>query len=157
LIVAGGTLLLAALIAVAVTLSGGDAPVAVAANSVVMINPHSDRVASDVSVGATPDGIAVGAGGIWVGNTADHTLSEIDPTSRQVVGTLGVGGTVDGVAAGEGQLWALNTAKQGRAFRIDPAFGTVVSATQLSPAWGTLPANPTAAAVGDGSAWFADN
>ena len=67
------------------------------------------------------------------------------------------GGTIDGVVGGNGQLWAFNTANQGYASRLDPEFGTVMSKVKLSRFWGTFPASGTAAAVGGGSAWFADN
>ena len=157
LIAGGGALLLAAIVAIALTLASGGAAVAAAPNSVAVISPGSDRVVGQVSVGAAPEGIAVGTGAIWVANTADHTLSDINPVSRTVVRTLAVGDTIDGVAAGEGQLWAFDTANQGSARRIDPTFGTVMKAVRLSPYWGTFPSTPTAAAVGDGSAWFADN
>jgi YVTN family beta-propeller protein len=157
LIAGGGAILLAAIVAIALTLAAGGATVTVAPNSVAVINPGTDQVVGQVPVGAAPEGVAAGLGAIWVANTADHTLSKIDPASRTVVRTLSIGGTVDGVAAGEGQLWAFDTANQGRALRIDPSFGTVIARVKLSPFAGTFPSTPTAVAVGGGAAWFADN
>ena len=158
LLVAGGVLLLVALLALVVKLSaGGTVSLIAGPNTVAMIDPATNAVAAEVPVGAYPEGIATDGGSIWVANTSDHTLSDINVRSRDVVRTLAPGGTVDGVAAGNDQLWAFNTAEYGNVSRLDPTFGTVVSRVKLSRFAGTFPASSTAAAVGGGSAWFADN
>jgi YVTN family beta-propeller protein len=158
LLAVGSALILAALAALAANLAAGGAAALVAGpNTVVVIDPATNAVAAEVPVGSAPEGIAVDARSIWVANTSDHTLSEINAGSRTVVRTLAPGGTIDGVVAGNGQLWAFDTANQGYASRLDPEFGTVMSRVKLSRFWGTFPASGTAAAVGGGSAWFADN
>jgi YVTN family beta-propeller protein len=150
--------LISATIAAAVVAeSSGGSSVAVAANSVAVIAPTDNGVVAQVSVGAQPEGIAAGVGGIWVANTRDHTLSNIDPASRTVTRTLSFDDTVDGVGADAGSLWVLDTANTGVAHRIDATFGSVISTVKLSPFYGTLHSSPTAIAVGDGSAWFGDN
>ncbi len=158
LLVVGSALGLAALAALALNLdAGGAASLVAGPNTVVVIGPATNSVTAEVPVGSAPEGIAVDARAIWVANTSDHTLSEINVRSRAVVRTLAPGGTIDGVAGGDGQLWAFDTAEQGSASRLDPEFGTVMSKVKLSRFWGTFPASGTAAAVGGGSAWFADN
>ncbi len=159
LIAAGGAiLLLAALAGLAVDFASGSSVGLVAApNTTAVINPATNHVTAQIPVGDTPDGIAVGDGSIWVANTVDHTLSEVDARSRTVERTLAPADTVDGVAAGDGQLWAFESADWAHAVRIDPSYGTALVRVKLSPYAGTYPASSTAAVVGDGSAWFADN
>ncbi len=157
LIAAGGAILLAALGGLAVALASDPAGLVVSPNTAAVIDPHTDEVTAQIPVGDTPESIAAGGGSIWVANTVDHTLSEIDAASRTVEHTLAPGGTVDGVAAGEGQVWAFESSDWAHAIRIDPTFGAVLSRVKLSQYAGTYPASSTAAAVGDGSAWFADN
>jgi YVTN family beta-propeller protein len=155
LLVGGGALLLAAAVAAAtVTLTGGRAVTAVA-NSVAVINPQQNRVVGQISVGVGPDDIAVGAGGIWVANTQDHSISHINPASRTVVGTLSSIGTVDGVAADSGELWTVDSTR-GVAARVDPTFETVLRPVGVGdqPGWGNSP-NPLA--VGGGVAWVAND
>ena len=156
-IAAGGLVLLGAAVAAAVSLVGGAASVPVAANSVAVINPEGNRVVDRIAVGAGPNGIAVGPGGIWVANTEDHSLSNIDSRSRTVVRTLSLGNTIDGVGADAQVLWTLDTNDRGTVRRIDPTFGSIIATRTLARGWGTLPASPTAIAVSGKSAWFADN
>ena len=82
LIAAGGALLLAAIAAVAIGLSGGSrSHVEFAPNSVAVIDARSDNVVGAVGVGARPGGIAFGSGSVWVANADDQTVSRIDPTT----------------------------------------------------------------------------
>ena len=157
LIVAGAALLLAAAIAAAaVALTGGGASrLTAAANSVAVIDPHSNRVVADTPVGVAPAGVAAGVGGVWVVNTDDHTISNIDPASRRVVRVVPVGGNVDAVAADSGALWAVDSTR-GVASRIDPTFRSVIRAVAVGDKAGaSFVPNPIA--VGGGAVWVANN
>ena len=127
-----------------------------AANSVAVIDPHTDRVVADTSVGVAPGDVAAGVGGVWVVNTDDHTLSNIDPASRRVVSVVPVGGNVDALAADAGALWTVDSTR-GVASRIDPTFGSVIRSVAVGDKfefW-QLATNPIA--VGDGAVWVANN
>ncbi len=157
LIVAGGALLLAAAIAagaVALT-AGGASRLTAAANSVAVIDPHSNRVVADTPVGAAPAGVAAGLGWVWVVNTDDHTISNIDPRSRRVLHVLPVGGSVDAVAADSGALWTVDSTR-GVAARIDPTFTSVMRPVPVGDKAGASSA-PNPMATGDGAVWVANN
>ena len=157
LIIAGGVLLLAAAIAAAaVALSGGGARrLVAAANSVAVIDPHTNRVVADTPVGVAPGDVTAGVGGVWVVNTDDHTISLIDPRSRRVLRYFPLGGNVDAVAADSGSLWTVDSTR-GVASRIDPTFGSVIRNVAVGDKtdW-EFAANPIA--IGDGAVWVANN
>jgi DNA-binding SARP family transcriptional activator len=123
------------------------------ANSVAVINPVSDRVVADPSVGVGPESIAAGVGGVWVANTVDHSISNLDPASRRVVQTRSFG-DVDGVAADSSALWTVDSTR-GVVSRIDPTFTSVLKTVRAGdkPSVGT---SPNALAVGGGVAWVAN-
>ena len=57
--------------------------VVVEPDSLVEIDPATNRVISSVRVGSGPDSIAATADAIWVANTADRTVSRIDLATRE--------------------------------------------------------------------------
>src|SRR5262249_3312755 len=73
LVLAGGVT--AAVAVVAEGGSGKPTPVAVVANSVAVIDPHSNRVVADAPVGDFPS-VAAGPGGVWTLNQHDGTVSQ---------------------------------------------------------------------------------
>ncbi len=115
----------------------------------------------------------VAAGGVWVPNEADGTVSHIDPGANRVVATVAVGDLSGLLSAGCGPdsvhsfmrdtllnrrcddpssiagdgrwLWAADNAAQGLA-RIDPRSDRVVQRVPLG-------ADPFAIALGAGSLW----
>ena len=58
-----------------------------------------------IDVGAEPEGIAVGAGAVWVANTGDGTVSRIDPATKKVVKTIDVGNRPVGIAVAADLVW----------------------------------------------------
>jgi YVTN family beta-propeller protein len=72
------------------------------------LDPASGRFTGSVSLGHTPQSVAIGHGAIWVA-AYDGTLLRIDPASRKVAKTisLGVHPAVDwdAIAVGEGAVW----------------------------------------------------
>lgn len=68
------------------------------------IDVKTETLAGSVSVGAQPNGVAVGASAVWV-SSGDGTVSKIDPTALKVVKQIAVGGTPAGIAAGDGAVW----------------------------------------------------
>jgi DNA-binding SARP family transcriptional activator/ABC-type branched-subunit amino acid transport system substrate-binding protein len=63
------------------------------------------RGPSYTAVGATPSNIAAGAGGVWVLNADDRTITHIDPMTRRVTKTFATGGTPTDLAVGDGAVW----------------------------------------------------
>ena len=58
--------------------------VVVRPDSLVEIDPATNRIVSAVQVGQGPDSIASTADALWVANTVDRTVSRIDLATRQV-------------------------------------------------------------------------
>jgi YVTN family beta-propeller protein len=106
--VRGGMVLLAAAIvgvAAALLLTGrdSDAP-AIPRNSVAVIDPAEDEVATAIELDPKPGPIAEGAGGVWVLSVGSSTISRIDPGTRRVIRSYGIGDTPANVAAA-GEVW----------------------------------------------------
>ena len=61
--------------------------------------------ATQIDVGEEPEGVAVGAGAVWVANAGDGTVSRIDPATRKVVKTIEVGNSPFGIVVAAGLVW----------------------------------------------------
>jgi YVTN family beta-propeller protein len=150
-LLAGGGAIVAA-IAIAVVLltrSGGDT-VTVRPNSVGVIDPKTNRVVDQVTVGTRPGPIIGGGGAIWVANLDDRTVARIDPRTRSVVKQVTLEGTPTGLAYGEGAVWAAN-GLLGTVQRIDPEFNSAGDPIDTQAGR----AASASIAVGFGSVWFA--
>jgi YVTN family beta-propeller protein len=91
-------------------------------NSIAVVDPATNKLVGDVSVGKRPAAVAVGEGGVWVANTDDRTVSRIDPKTRKVVETIGIGSDVHDLAAGFGSIWVAG-GTDGTVTRIDANTG----------------------------------
>jgi YVTN family beta-propeller protein len=136
----------AAVVAAALALAGGvaavigllapgaTAPVHVAANAVAVIDPARNAVVHQIAVGARPADISAGAGGVWVDNLDDNSISEIDPKSATVKRTLSIdGASIDALAAGRDTVWTIDYARA-TATKIDPVSGVPVGRVTFGPA-----------------------
>ena len=105
----------------------------------------------DIGRGHSIDGIAFGAGSIWIASSVDDTVIRVDPQTGRVIKTINISterGPAAGPAAlawGYGSIWVAD-ALADRVSRIDPATNTVAG----SIAVGT---RPTSVAVGAGGVW----
>ena len=133
--VAGGLLVVAALVAIALAVTGGSGSgdIAVLPNSVVAIDASSGKPVGDVPVGGRPVAVTAGAGGVWVANADDGTVSRIDPKHHQVVKTIGLGADVNGLATGFGSIWVAGGNDE-TVFRIDPAHDAIQAKLQFGTA-----------------------
>jgi YVTN family beta-propeller protein len=110
LIAAGGALLLAAVVAVAVMLgSSGPSTVRVAPNSLAAIDVRNDRVTAAVPVGARPGAVTFGSGSLWVTNLDDQTISHVDPATLETLRTIPVAGPPTGIAARADGVWVVES------------------------------------------------
>jgi YVTN family beta-propeller protein len=101
-----GAVVLAAVVALAATSgSPGAAAPAARPDSVVAIDPGTNRVAATVRVGRGPDQLTASDGALWVVNFRDRTLSRVGLRTRHV-DTVGGLPLIDNVVAdGRGGIW----------------------------------------------------
>ena len=164
-ILAGGLLLLAATIALAiVALTGGeDGTVGPIGNGVAAIDPADGSVTSFTESEAPPGNVAVGEGGVWVLDNEAQTVSRIDPDTKEVTETFDTPGLPSELAVGEGALWVGIAGGRGgtnatvRVARMDPDNGRVTRTTKLRGDEGVYPvAGTPRLAVGEGAVWAAN-
>ena len=156
-LVVAAALVLAVAAALGVTLTrDGHAPVAVAPNSVAVIDPAEGEIVAAVRVGESPGPIVAGLGAVWVLNQNDATISKLDPARLKpgnvIAGVADLRGgrestTVALLAAGEGALW---TGHAGTLRRSEPdQFGAPIAIdTDAVGFW-------TEIATGLGKVWLA--
>jgi DNA-binding SARP family transcriptional activator/ABC-type branched-subunit amino acid transport system substrate-binding protein len=146
---------------------GGGSSGAVGNNQVAALDSSGGAPPSYTTVGTTPGDVAVGAGGIWVLNADDRTITRLDPKTRRVVKTFAVSGQPTELAAGEGAVWVGSSTTAGglieseadttEVSRVDPVSNQVTSTAQLlSPgrALGlSTRAGVTLLAAGGGAVW----
>jgi streptogramin lyase len=130
------------------------AVVPVTANSLVRIDPATNRAVVAVPVGAGPERVAVGEGSVWVANTTDRILVEVDPKTNVVLRTVDVArvGRPTLLAAGEGAVWIADRGPGVAArelWRYDPQSGELAALPTVRIA-------PFGIAVGLGSVWITD-
>jgi YVTN family beta-propeller protein len=108
------------------------------------VDPRAVRVDGATFAGASPAGVVVASGSVWVVNSGDATVTRFSPRTYEG-GAIGrpirVGRRPAGIAVGEGAVWVANTG--GNAVtRIDPH----TNSTSTIP----VGAGPTAVTVGGG-------
>ena len=54
--------------------------------TLVRIDPATNRAGEPIKLGGAPGGLAVGDGSVWVANASDSTLQRIDPGEQKVDG-----------------------------------------------------------------------
>jgi YVTN family beta-propeller protein len=128
---------------------GSNANASVEPNSVGVIDPASGRIASTIRVGASPGGLATGAGALWVVNTGGKSVMRVDPTSNAVRQTIEVGEGPAAVTVGGGAVWVTN-GLDGTVSRIDPETNRNVQKV-------TVGNGPVGIAYGEGAVWVANS
>ena len=161
LIAVGGALVLAAAALAAVIAftrddDGADVRSALP-NSVVAIDPNTNRITDVIPVGAGPTAVAVGASNVWVLNRDAQTISMIDAKTRTLVKTFGVGATPTGLAFGAGRVW-IGDSVRSSVLELEQEAGTVVRTIEALPLTPPpfRPGKPGggATAAGLGAIWF---
>jgi YVTN family beta-propeller protein len=143
LIALGAAALLAAGIAagaLALTSGGETKSLAhVAANSVGVIDPKSNRIVAQIPVGAAPSQMALTDDSLWVVNSADESVSRIDPARRVVVRTIAIPGDPGGIGADDSGAWLVYRRSRGGGYVdfagaafIDARFNDVKQLVSLS-------------------------
>lgn len=150
LVAAGTAVLAAAAIAVALLLPSGDEAVAVAANSVAVVDPQTLKTIAAVRVGNTPTANAASSRWIWVVNSNDGigTIARIDARTRRVASTFSIGGTPRSLVAAFGSLWVGTT--DGRVVRVEPDTDLIEKSWSLPNA-----GESSAFSTDNGAGWLA--
>jgi len=130
---------------VAITRSGKEATLRVAANGVGVLE-HGKVVATG-SLRGSPSDIAAGGGALWITSGDEQTVSRVEPETGKVRQTIRVGSGPSGIAADDHGVWVANSVG-GTVSRIDPRTNTVVQTFRVG---GT----PIAIALGPRSVWIA--
>jgi YVTN family beta-propeller protein len=107
------------------------------AGQLVRVDPRTNRVVARIAAGQSPQGVAVGEGGVWVASSQrgnSNTWSRgivwrIDPHTNEVAATIEVPSILVDVAVGEGAIWASNGnhGRYGAVWRIEPRTNQVAS------------------------------
>ena len=142
-------LIAAAAVGVVLSVSGGDKQLAVTPNSLVVIDPHRNRIVDVVPVGSTPRGVAVGSKAVWVTNAADGTVTEVDLKQLKVIQTIGIGKQASDVVVASGRVWVV-TGIDNSLVQIDERSGGILGTLPLSS---DPSASAHAVAAGYGAIW----
>jgi streptogramin lyase len=103
------------------------APVVVA-DSVVKIDPRTNKIAQVTKVGRDPSEVAVGRDAVWAVNVRDRTVSRIDRSGT--VETIGGVSRADQLVVDGDQVW-VSSLDQGTVSRIDARSGEVAASIGL--------------------------
>ena len=149
-----------ALVAVAFTaaaagflLTRGSPGVAVAPNSVAVIDPASNKVVDDVKgIGRNAGQILYGQGAVWLASKSDQTIARINPRTSSV-STFGPGFSPSYLADGFGKIW-VSGGTSGTVAAIDPQDDSTAP-IQLPHTYGSPSADGIAA--GPDGVWVYDS
>jgi YVTN family beta-propeller protein len=134
----------------AFALTRGDGrTLAVVPNSVVEIDPSTNRIVSVVPVGRRPSAIAVIGRDMWVANSLDDTLTHID-TRSGATRTLGGFDYPTSLARAARKVW-VGSNSRGVLVSIDAVSGAVIDRVRIPQA-----ATATFLASGAGSMWVSE-
>lgn len=95
------------------------------------------------------NGIAVGAGSVWVvGDTRDRTLWRVDPATQRVIATVALPFAPRDVAVGSGGVWLVDR-RADSVIRVDPRTNRIVATIRVGR-------GPSAVAIGEGVVWVSN-
>ena len=120
----------AAALAVAIALlvavtSRGAAQLAAGPNTVGVIDGGQARLSAVVTGVGRPNGVAYGAGAVWVTDSAGNKVLQVDPAGH-VIDRIPVGRGPAGVTVGGGEVWVANEL-DGTVSEINPGAGQQVA------------------------------
>jgi hypothetical protein len=141
------------------THDAGSAPITVDANSLVRIDPATNKVVAAIRVGGTPSATAVSRRSVWVYNADGPSISEIDPATDAVRHTTTLiaspepANAFEGpvLAANSGGAWLVGADKRGRSY-LTHVFPGPRGTREYR-----LEQDPRAVALGYGAVWVATN
>ena len=131
----------------AVASRGDSVWVAPSSGLLTRLDGTTGRVVGQIDPNASPTGIAVGEGAVWVSDAEADNVVRVDPTG--LLTPIPVGGAPSGIAVGAGGVWVADSL-DGAVVRIDPAARAVTTTIKVGR-------GPDSVAVGAGSLWVANS
>ena len=125
----------------------GSAHLAAGPDTVGVIDAGQADLSAVVTGVGRPNGVAYGAGAVWVTDSADDLLLRVN-SAGQVIDRIPVGRGPAGVTVGDGEVWVANEL-DGTVSEVNPGAGTQVAAIRVG-------IGPGAIAFGYGSVWVAN-
>jgi len=141
----------AVVVVIALGLGRGGHGARVAANSLGVLDPSTDRFVGDVPVGEAPTLVAFGAGSAWIVNQRGRVVSRIDARTRRVIDNISAPSRVTGLVATAHSVW-LTSSNDSRVRRIEPAYNGIDNRSTRS-----CDGCGGALAVGEGALWTTDD
>lgn len=126
-------------------------------DSVMLVDPASNRVVDTVGAGAHRCcSVAADSGSVWVLSSAapdtGATVRRIDPATRETVATIRLGGDLGAVGVAGGSVWVADD-RTSRLWRIDASTDRVVGTVALDRLAGNI-AGSTIVGYPDGTVWL---
>ena len=125
----------------------GSAHLAAGPDTVGVIDAGQADLSAVVTGVGRPNGVAYGAGAVWVTDSADDLLLRVD-SAGQVIDRIPVGRGPAGVTVGDGEVWVANEL-DGTVSEVNPGAGRQVATIQVG-------IGPDVIAFGYGSVWVAN-
>ena len=104
-------------------------------------------MAHQLDPNASPAGIAIGDGAVWLTDTEADNVVRVDPTG--LLTPIPVGNGPTGITVGAGGVWVVDSLDDA-VVRIDPGTGSVTATIPVGP-------SPAGIAFGAGSVWVANS
>ncbi len=111
------------------------------------LDSESGAVRRKIDPDASPSGVALGAGAMWLTDSEADDVIRVDPTGLR--STIPVGDDPSGIVVGDGAVWVADT-EDNAVKRIDPATQAVTTTISVG-------SDPLGVIVGAGSVWVADS
>jgi YVTN family beta-propeller protein len=148
LLAGAGVVVAVAAVLLVTIFTRGPAQLTAPANTVGVIDSGQADLSAVVTGVGRPNGVAFGAGAVWVTDSADDLLSRINPATHAIVDQIPVGRGPAGVAVGGGEVWVANEL-DGTVSEVNPGAGRQVAVIPVG-------IGPSAVAFGFGSVWVAN-
>ena len=132
---AAAALLVGALVSVGLVyvLQDDSKPLVVTPNSLVVVDPSSNRIVDVAPVGDAPRGVAVTGDAVWVANSLDGTVSQLDVDTLKPIRTVGIGAQATDLVAAARAIWVV-TGIDDTLVKVDERSGGVRERFPLSAA-----------------------
>ena len=125
----------------------GSAPLTAGPDTVGVIDGGQARLTAVVTGVGRPNGVAYGAGAVWVTDSADNVLFRVN-LAGQVIDRIPVRFGASGVVVADGEVWVANEL-DGTVSEVNPGSGTQVALIPVGIGPGPI-------AAGYGSVWVAN-
>ena len=131
----------------AIAAQGNTVWVAPSTGLLTRLDARTGAAARAIDPNASPAGIALGGGAIWLTDTEANNVVRVDPSGLSA--PIAVGNAPTGIAFGAGGVWVADSLDDA-VVRIDPGTRSVTA---------TIPVgrSPAGIAFGDGSVWVANS